>query len=305
MRARRIASVLALAGLLLAGTACAGATNATAIPSTIPPDHPWRVSMTVSNAAGSESAAEKRDQVIVTLDTRLDRLGVTDATLVRGTGPDAIVGGFVEEPSDEVLAALETPLGLEFRPVWARDASTAAMPRLDPADAAPDVAAELEGAWAALDCQATPPPVAHGPVDEPIVACSADGTTKFVLAPTEISAADVASAVPGELTNSAGDAIPGQFAVTIALTGSGTDAFLELTRRLASLEPPANALAIVVDGVVMSAPAVASVIANGTMRISGDFTKDEAASLADDIVQAASPLTVRVVSIQRVDDASS
>jgi len=300
MRARRIASVLALAGFLLAGTACAGATNANTIPSVIPPDHPWRVSMTMSNAAGPDSAAEKRDQVIVALDTRLDRLGVTDATLVRGASSDAIVGGFVEEPSDEVLAALETPLGFEFRPVWARDASTAAMPALDPAIVTPDTAVEIERDWNDVDCQASPPSPGSSPV-----ACSADGATKFVVGPAELSAADVASAEPGELTNSVGDAIPGQYAVTVTLTGSGAQAFAELTRNLSSLEPPLNELAIIVDGVVISAPAVASVIANGIMQISGGFTKDEATNLADDIALVASPSTVRVVSVQRVDDSSS
>ncbi len=310
MRGRRIASAVALAGFLLAGTSCASASNDHPTPSEIPPGHPWRVSMTMVGGTGAASAANERDRVIAALDARLHRLGVTDAVLVRGASPDTIEGGFVDAPRGEVLVALEAPLGVEFRPVMARDdAAAVAIPPLDPSEASPDAASDLERAWTALDCAAppiprSPDPPTKGYADRPIVACSADGATKYVLAPAASSAADVASAESSKQQDATGATLPGEYAVTVTLTSSGAEAFSQLTGRLASLASPANELAIVVDGLVVSAPAVISAIDGGTLRISGNFTEDEATRLADDVGRVSHAATVYVTTVQRVDDSS-
>ena len=271
------------------------------IPSEIPPGHPWRVSMTVVDGADAASAATERDQVIAALGARLERLGVADAVFVRGADPDAIEGGFVDAPRGEVLVALEAPLGVEFRPVLARNDAVAGFPALDPSVAPPDVASDLEQAWITLDCAASPAPPTKGYADQPVVACSSDGATKYVLAPAESSSADVASVEPEQQKGSTGDPVPGQYAVTVTLTSSGAEAFSQLTGRLASLAPPANELAIVVDGLVVSAPAVMSTIDGGTLRISGNFTEDEATRLVDDIGRVARAATVHVTTVQQVD----
>ncbi len=109
---------------------------------------------------------------------------------------------------------------------------------------------------------------------------------KFLLSKVEVSGDDVrrASAVfvpPG--TQGATDV---GWLVTFELSGEGRQKFARVTTRLQPLpdatgqRQPSNQLAIVLDGVVESAPRINEPITGGSGQITGDFTETEAKNLA-------------------------
>ncbi|OZB89918.1 MAG: hypothetical protein B7X41_00245, partial [Microbacterium sp. 14-71-5] len=57
--------------------------------------------------------------------------------------------------------------------------------------------------------------------------------------------------------------------IDLALDGVGTSQFATASSRLYSQVPPANRLAIVLDGTVLTAPSMNGVISNGQLEISG------------------------------------
>lgn len=69
----------------------------------------------------------------------------------------------------------------------------------------------------------------------------------------------------------------GRYEVNVKFDSEGADVFAEVTGRLA---PTYGQIAIVLDGVVRSAPQVESVISDGNVAITGSFTVDEAKNLA-------------------------
>ena len=68
--------------------------------------------------------------------------------------------------------------------------------------------------------------------------------------------------------------------VQVQLTDAAAPRFEQLTERLAGFGPPLNQVAIVLNGAVVSAPAVQEPITGGTLQIAGGFTQDEAEALA-------------------------
>jgi preprotein translocase subunit SecD len=68
------------------------------------------------------------------------------------------------------------------------------------------------------------------------------------------------------------------WAIEIVLTTSGKARFAEATTAMVGKQ-----MAIVVDGVVQSAPTVQTPITEGTVEITGDFTQEDAERLASSI----------------------
>lgn len=71
--------------------------------------------------------------------------------------------------------------------------------------------------------------------------------------------------------------------VTIAFDPEGDKLFTQLTGALAKQDPPANMLAIVVHGRVVSAPSVQSEITGGQVQITGNFDRTAVEALAKQI----------------------
>jgi preprotein translocase subunit SecD len=139
--------------------------------------------------------------------------------------------------------------------------------------------------FAALDCdnaQARTPVAPAAPAQE-VVACDRSGTEAFHLAPAEVVNSDVASAT------SSADQVSTQTQVDLAFTGPGQAAFTTLTRQAFGATPPTNRLAIVLDGVVYSAPVIQAVI-TGDAQITGGFTRAESDALASTL--SSGPLPV-------------
>jgi preprotein translocase subunit SecD len=119
----------------------------------------------------------------------------------------------------------------------------------------------------------------------PLLACDEDGA-KYLLTPAIIE---------GTQLNDASYGIPqgqAQYVVDLDFNGDATETFADVTRRLAG--SPDELFAIVLDGVVLSAPRVTSPIVDGNAQISGDFTADSARSLANSLKYGALPLQFEV-----------
>lgn len=81
----------------------------------------------------------------------------------------------------------------------------------------------------------------------------------------------------------------GEYAVNITLDDEGSQAFAEVTKELA---PTNGRIAIVLDGVVSSAPAVQSEITGGQVSITGNFTLEEANALKTVLDSGSLPVTL-------------
>jgi preprotein translocase subunit SecD len=171
----------------------------------------------------------------------------------------------------------------------------------DPSDPA-WLSDELLLAFAQLDCfdpenragaDAGDPTKAH-------IACSQDGSAKYALGPVELAGTDIASATSGpELAQGTGS-MTGRYEIRLQLTDAGGAKFADTTARLAELEQPRNQFAILLDGVVISDPAVSSRIPGGTASITGSFTQEGAEQLANQLKFGALPLTLEVQSEQQI-----
>lgn len=114
-----------------------------------------------------------------------------------------------------------------------------------------------------------PEPVQPEPAAEAVL-CDADGRS-YRLGPAEI-VDGIDDAVAG--TDLAG----GAWLVTIELDDEATATFADLTRELTGTD---RQFALVLDGEVLTAPVVQSVITDGRLQIAGDFTEPEARALAE------------------------
>ncbi len=79
------------------------------------------------------------------------------------------------------------------------------------------------------------------------------------------------------------------YAVDLTLNSAGASAFAEVTKELA---PTNGKVAIVLDGVVQSAPAVQSEITNGQVQITGNYTIDSANQLKTILQSGSLPVTL-------------
>ena len=103
------------------------------------------------------------------------------------------------------------------------------------------------------------------------VFCSADGAARYRL---RMAGAHEVGVETAEASRPAGSS---SWVVTVDLDDRGTAVFARLTRRLAGTGTP---LALVVDGAVVTAPAIESVIRSGLVQVSGDFDEPAARRLA-------------------------
>jgi preprotein translocase subunit SecD len=88
--------------------------------------------------------------------------------------------------------------------------------------------------------------------------------------------------------------------VSLTFNGEGTSAFGALTSRVTSLASPLNQVAIVLDGLVVSAPSINEAIPSGNAQITGSFTQVEAEDLANVLKYGALPLAFDRGEVQQV-----
>lgn len=124
-----------------------------------------------------------------------------------------------------------------------------------------------------LDCSLPDPLRGRAVPAQPLVTCAVDASEKFVLDPTEFTGVDIAEAT------AARDQFGSSHVVQLRFTAAGATRWADLTAANVG-----QRIAFTLDGAVLSAPTVNEAITAGETVISGQFTADSAARLADQIM---------------------
>ena len=151
--------------------------------------------------------------------------------------------------------------------------------------------------WAefeALDC-AAPQDLGSGDPGLPLVTCDQKGDSKYLLGSVDVDGTGLTDVSSGRLAGP-DDAEAGEWGVNLQLDDRGTEAFRETTERLQGLAEPRNQIAIALDGLVISAPSLPPgvVITTGDLQISGSFTEELAATLANQLASDPLPFPFEV-----------
>jgi hypothetical protein len=120
-----------------------------------------------------------------------------------------------------------------------------------------------------VDCSLKPRPMGD---DDNVILCDADGF-RYGLGPSALPASPVESATAGQGQD-------GNWVVNVQLDAEATPAFMAFTRRLSQFHPPLNQAAVVINGVVVTAPAVTERIRGNQVQVNGPFTQEDAEALA-------------------------
>jgi preprotein translocase subunit SecD len=281
---------------------------------------------------GTEITEEQLAQTVEIIRARVDGLGVAEAEVTtQGSGNSAAI--VVSVPGlgqDRVVELVQRTALLNFRPVW----NVLSPFPIDPADAdaadaaeseesaddsasdlasdggaqsaeivqAPDYSPEFQAEVDALDC-IDPVNLAGGTPDDPtewLGACDQSGGQKYVMEPAFIEGVSVTDANAQLTQQGIG------WVVTLEFDSEGAGALAEASTELSALPEcgsgatPCNAFAIVLDGVVVSAPRFNEPILGGQAQIEGDFNVEEARDLANVLKYGALPVTLDVVDITSV-----
>jgi len=299
-----------------------------------------QVILSPSVAVGETLSQDQLNQTVAIIRQRVDGFGVAESEVtIQGTGNGAkIIVTIPGETSRTVVDQLKTTAQLNFRPVLAIDfgspqtstdpspsASESVNPSVTPTDnetpaatetpesspaptvsvapellvppiQSPDGSGDFADRFAALDCVESE--ILNGSTDDPkqyLVSCEQDASVKYALAPADLVGTDIESATAG-LPQTGG----GGWQVELTMTSEGAKKFAGSTTKLSALESPNDQFAIVLDGVVISAPSVNEPIIGGSAVISGSFTADEARALAQVLKYGALPVGLEVDEVQQI-----
>ena len=258
-------------------------------------------SVTLQPRASNDSnkiTSEAIDQAVSIIRQRVNSLGVAESEVTaQGSGTNRQI--VISVPGDSgrrVVDLVGQTAELRFRQVLA-ESSALAGAGTDTATPSAGVSAAINAQFAALDCtkqtslQGTG---ADAPTDT-IVACSRIGTSKYILAPAEVLGRQVSKASAGIDQQGAA-----AWYVLLTFNGEGTKAFGALTSRVTKLPSPQNQVAIVLDGLVVSAPSINEAIPSGNAQITGSFSQLEAQDLANVLKYGALPLAFDRGEVQQV-----
>ncbi|MDP1721515.1 MAG: hypothetical protein Q8L08_11090, partial [Candidatus Nanopelagicaceae bacterium] len=252
-------------------------------------------------AAGSTGQVTSAaiDQAVAIIRQRVNSLGVAESEVTaQGSGANRqIVISVPGAAGRRVVELVGQTAELRFRQVLVSAAPGATPTTGSTATPPTGVSAELNAKFAALDCTKAANLQGAG-TDSPtdtIVACDQKGMGKFILAPAEVLGLDISKA-SAALNQSTGS---GWF-VVLNFTNEGTKKFAALTTRVTTLAPPQNEVAIVLDGLVVSAPRINEAITAGSAEITGSFTQSDATDLANVLKYGALPLAFDRGEVQQV-----
>jgi preprotein translocase subunit SecD len=287
------------------------------------------VTLTARTPDGQAPAQEDLELARQIIEQRVNGLGVAEAEVVT-EGDSNIVISVPGDDGDQARELGQTAL-LRFRPVLqgpepalAADAATptesaaptdSAAPSdgsvpfdsaapTDPAtttgaatpsaaapadpDAPPVTLEQAQATYASLTCDSE----STGAVDRPgdhTAACSQDGTLKYLLGPSVVEGTNVTNAVAGTASAT------GEWVVNLDFDSEGSGAWAAFTAANVG-----KAVAITLDGQVISAPNINSAIAGGTTEIRGSFTQETATELANQLKYGALPLSFTQATAQSI-----
>ena len=230
---------------------------------------------------------EAIDQAVSIIRQRVNSLGVAESEVTaQGSGTNRQI--VISVPGDtgrRVVELVGQTAELRFRQVLATATSTGTVDKT--ATPVTGVSAAVNAKFTALDCTKSENLQGSGadaPTDT-IVSCDRAGQNKYILAPAEVLGRQVSKA-SASIDTQGGSA----WYVMLTFNGEGTKAFGALTSRVTALATPLNQVAIVLDGLVVSAPRITEAIPSGNAQITGSFTQLEAQDLANVLKYGALPL---------------
>lgn len=264
---------------------------------------------------GAAPSTEQLDQAAAIIRQRVDASGVAEADITTEGGQNIVVQ-IPGEADAQTRERIQSSAQLEFRPVLYTTAATNefvgedgnstpypspdpglnSTPTAEPTDASDVswVTDKLAAEFQAYDCANPDNNAAKAPKDQPLIACSADGTAKYILGPAELDGTAITDASAGR------DPKSGAWLVQLTMNGDGADAFGKVSTRLNQNRidglTPRDQFAFVLDGNVISAPRMNGQILDGKPSISGSFTQETATTLADQLKFGALPLSFTVQS---------
>lgn len=206
-----------------------------------------------------------------------------------------------EEAPAEEAPAEEAPAGEAPAPAGEGGEAGSAAPRFDPQADMSWADDEVMAQFAELDC--TDPANRTGgttaDADEMFVSCSQDGTAKYILGPVELDGSHVSDADFGFETSSTGTQTS-RVAVTLEFDSVGREVFGQITTAITGQPQPYDQFAIVLDGLVLSAPQSQTPVTDGRAQITGDFNLEEGETLANQLRNGALPISFQVQSEQQI-----
>ena len=134
---------------------------------------------------------------------------------------------------------------------------------------------------------------------KPLVTCGTDDGSKYILGPAVVLGTEVKGASAG-LEQTGTGVSTGGWEVNLTFNGAGRKKFGDVTREMVNETGDLNRFAIVLDGLVVSAPSTNGAITDGNAQITGSFTQDEATSLANVLKYGALPLTFDAGDVQEI-----
>ena len=239
-----------------------------------------RVVLTPQAADDEPIDAEQLEEARRIIEQRVNGLGVAEASVTIEGDRNILI----EAPGEdtETVKAVGVTAELQFRRVNQTAPDPGPSPDLSP-DADPsDPATQLfaadctteEGVRAAADIARDAPP------ESEVVSCQGGGaaSVKYLLGAVEVQGTDVSGA------QATTDQVGG-WQVNLSFTSDGQDRWTTLTE-----ETVGEQVAIVLDGIVLSAPVIQDVIP-GDAQITGNFTEEEAKALAAALNYGSLPLS--------------
>ncbi|WP_379478626.1 protein translocase subunit SecD [Nonomuraea spiralis] len=147
-----------------------------------------------------------------------------------------------------------------------------------------------------LDC-ADPKNRGQGVQDDPnkqYAACESDGSAKYVLDVAKVVGTDIDTASAGVRQGTV------EWIVQLDFKSKGAGEWSKLTTTAYNAQEPRNKVAVVLDGVVITAPNIISPIPGGRAEITGGFDQVTSTQLADQLKYGALPLKFQRSSIDTV-----
>lgn len=283
---------------------------------------------------GETVAGDQLQQAVSIIRQRVDAAGVSEAEITT-QGNQHISVSIPGKADEATLQRIEASAKLDFRPVLtynvgastatadtegsedeaaatgddakADDAQAEDSAASDTSDLDPETIPESAGdlAWItpalqekfdAFTCNSEDALGAgDAPDDRPLITCDDTGALKYILGPVELDGSVISDATAQVGTTSTG-ASTGEWVVQIIMNKQGTETFGKISTRLFGATAPQNQFAFVLDGRVLSAPTMQAQILDGRPSISGQFTQESAAALADQLKFGALPIDFTVQS---------
>lgn len=242
---------------------------------------------------------ESIDQAVNIIRQRVDGVGVAESEVsAQGTGTNRqIVISVPGETGRRIIELVGQTAELRFRQVVIESSGGAGTDAIDDASLPSGISAELAEEFRTLDC-ALAVQRSGGILDEPtqpMVACDRDGLVKYLLAPAQVLGTDVSGAqAVYDATTALG------WYVSLDFSSDGGKKFAQVTSDVVNFPAPQNQLAIVLDGLVVSAPRINEAITGGQAQITGNFTQLEAQDLANVLKYGSLPLAFERGEVQQI-----